>query len=394
MTNRLRIGFVSLHTSPTDTPGKGDAGGMNVVELNHALALGRSGHSVDLITRRADTSQPPVAEVDQSVTLRLLDAGPPEPMAKSAQEAVIGQFRERLAELAPYDVIVSQHWMSGVAALPVARRWGVPHVQSYHSIAAPVGADLSYGEPPESPGRGAGERMLAAESDAIITISDAEAHTVVDRLGADPRKVHVVPPGVDHNVFRPAVARAEPPYIAYAARLQPLKAPDLAVRALAAVPPHVRPELHIAGEGSKDFATYQQELEVLIDHLGLREQVRFVGSFDRPGLATFLGRATLTVVPSYSETFGLVALESAACATPVVASAAGGLVESVADGRSGVLLHSRRPRDWADAITGLLTDPVRYSTLVDGARQHAARYDWQTSADGLHSVLTKLVTRT
>lgn len=391
MTIRLRIACVSLHTSPTDLPGTGDAGGMNVVELNQALALGRQGHQVDLITRRADAAQPASLEIAPGVTLRLLDAGPAEPMAKSAQEAVIEDFRRELATLSGYHAVISQHWMSGVAALPVARQWGVPHLQSYHSIAAPSGADLSAGEPAESPGREAGERLLARESDAIITISRAEARTVIDRLGAAPGKVHVVSPGVDHTIFVPAPQRAEPPYIAFAARLQPLKAPDLAIRALAAVPAAVRPELHIAGDTSADFASYAAELEALVDRLDLRDKVRFVGSFDRSGLAAFLGRARLTLVPSYSETFGLVALESAACGTPVIANAAGGLVEAVADDVSGVLLHSRAPQDWAGEIARLLTDRAAWTRLVHGARQHAATFGWEASADGLQGVLIHAV---
>lgn len=391
MTTRLRIACVSLHTSPTDLPGTGDAGGMNVVELNQALALGRHGQRVDLITRRADPSLPDTTEIGPGVTVRLLSAGPAEPMAKSAQEAVIDDFRAQLTALAPYDAIISQHWMSGVAALPVAKQWGVPHLQSYHSIAAPVGADLSEGEPPESPGREAGERLLARDSDAIITISRAEARTVIHRLGADPGKVHVVPPGVDHTVFVPATERAAPPYVAFAARLQPLKAPDLAVRALAEVSAAIRPELHIAGDTSQDFAAYRAELEQLIDDVGVREHVRFVGSFDRPGLAEFFGRATLTIVPSYSETFGLVALESAACATPVIANATGGLVESVADDVSGVLLHSRDPKAWGAEIERLLTDRAAWTELARGARRHAATFGWEASADAMLGVLLRAV---
>lgn len=387
----LRLGYVSLHTSPVDEPGSGDAGGMNVVELNQALALGRRGHQVDLITRRTDPAAEAVREIGRNVRLVLLDAGPPEVMAKSAQEAVIEPFGAALGALEPYDVIVSQHWMSGIAALPVARSWGVAHCQSYHSIAARVGAELSEGEPPESPGREAGERLLAERSDAVIAISRAEARTVIERLGAVPSRVHIVPPGVDHEVFRRHHGEPRAGYLAYAARLQPLKAPDLAIRALAAVDEAVRPELHIAGDISKDFARYRSELDGLVSELGLDDQVRFVGSFDRPGLAAFFRRAALTLVPSYSETFGLVALESAACGTPVIASAGGGLLESVADGESGLVLPTRDPRAWGAAIEGLLTDVVSYDRLVDGAVRHAARFDWGRSAAEIEAVISPLV---
>ncbi|WP_228389159.1 glycosyltransferase [Cumulibacter manganitolerans] len=389
----LRIAYVSLHTSPTDDPGTGDAGGMNIVELNQAVALGRLGHRVDLITRRADPASPATSHLAPGVALRLLDAGPPHAMAKSAQEAVIGEFAAELATLEPYDVVVSQHWMSGIAALPVARTWGVPHAQSYHSIAAPVGADLAEGEPPESPGREPGERRLARESDAIIAISEAEASTVRTRLGAPPEKVHIVPPGVDHDIFRPVRERRHHRYIAFAARLQPLKAPDLAIRALAEVAPEHRPELWIAGDVSQDFADYRGSLSTLVSRLGLGGAVHFIGSFDRMGLARFFAEAALTVVPSYSETFGLVALESAACGTPVIASGSGGLRESVADGRSGTLLATRDPQAWGAEIERLLTDRAAYEALVAGAIEHAAHFDWEHSADGVERVLRSLVER-
>ena len=160
MSESLRIGFVSMHTSPADLPGSGDAGGMNVVEYHQAFALAELGHRVDLITRRSDPGQADVVELSDRVRLLHLPAGPATKLAKSLIDAHIDEFSTHLGLLQPYDVLHSHHWMSGVAALPVARAWGVPHLQSFHSVAALPGSALSDGEPPESPARVPGERLV------------------------------------------------------------------------------------------------------------------------------------------------------------------------------------------------------------------------------------------
>jgi len=391
MDNDPVIAFVSLHTSPTAVPGTGDAGGMNVVELHQAQELAAMGHRVELITRRSDPDIPQVARIAPRLTLRQLDAGPPRIVAKSQQEELIGEFSDRLGELAPYDLVHSQHWMSGVAALPVAQRWGVPHLQSYHSIAAQkIGLPLSEGEPPESPGRVDGEALVARDSDRVVAVSQAEAATVVERCGGDPDRVVVVPPGVDAQVFRPLRDGEQPwrpgiqPYLVFAARLQPLKAPDVVIRALGMIDPHVRPRLVLAGDGSPDFPTYAATLQRLVAEAGLESSVVFVGSLPRRELAQLLRGAAAAVVPSYSETFGLIALEAEASGIPVVAArGSGGLEESVLDGRTGVLVDGHAPEAWAAALTGLLTDEERRLRLGRGAREFAAEMTWRRSAEGL-----------
>lgn len=406
MTDSLRVAMVSMHTSPTDAPGSGDAGGMNVVELSTAHALARQGVHVEIITRRSDPAQPDTREIGDGVVLRHLTAGPPTPLAKSAIDAFVDEFAANLVTLRPYDLIHSHHWMSGVAALPAARAWGVPHVQSYHSVAARPGDDLSEGEPPESPHRVAGEALLARESDLVVAISAAEARTVVERCGADPTRVTIVAPGVDTAMFRPLIEGEEKwtwphergpacakGYLLFAARLQPLKGPELAIAALSHVPEHLRPHLVVAGEVSQDFAEYAAELEALVERLQLQHYVTFVGPRSRPELAEMLRGALLTLVPSHSETFGLVALESGASGTPVIASAAGGLREAVVHGETGQLMDSRLPVDWAAAMIRLLADPpvrVRMGTV---ARIHARRFTWDASAMYLKRTYDELLRR-
>jgi glycosyltransferase involved in cell wall biosynthesis/LmbE family N-acetylglucosaminyl deacetylase len=387
--------MVSMHTSPADSPGSGDAGGMNVVEFHEAQALAELGHRVDLITRRSGAAQPDAVELVPGVILRHVTAGPTERLAKSAIDQYIPEFTDGLAGLADedYDLIHSQHWMSGAAALPLARAWGVPHVQSYHSVAARPGSALSEGEPPESPARVPGEALLARESDLVVAISAAEARTVIERCGADPDRVAIVPPGVDGTLFRPrrpgeapdteelaALAPHGRGFAVFAARLQPLKAPDLAIAALAHVPEPIRPDLVIAGADSQDFADYTAKLHRLIHELGLDDAVHIVGPQDRARLAWLLREAVLCLVPSHSETFGLVALEAAASGTPVIAAAAGGLREAVVHGESGQLMDSRQPEDWGVAMTKLLANPKVLARMGVVARVHARRFTWPAMA--------------
>ena len=404
LSRQLRIAMVSMHTSPLDAPGSGDAGGMNVVERHTAEALAELGHQVDLITRRSDPRQPDVVDLGGGVRVRHLDAGPAEHLAKSAIDAYVDEFSASMGTFDPYDIVHSHHWMSGMAALPLARQWGVPHVQSYHSVAAHPGDYLSEGEPPESSARVAGESLLAMESDLVVAISAAEARTVVTRCGADPNRVVIVPPGVDAQVFRPRAAD-EPKwtwphergpacskgYMLFAGRLQPLKGPDLVIAALAQVPEELRPHLVVAGEVSKDFADYADELDGMVDRFGLGQYVTFMGSQSRGSLAEMLRGALLCLVPSHSETFGLVALESAASGTPVIASAAGGLREAVVHGETGQLMDSRLPNDWASAMIRLLADPELLARMGTVARIHARRFSWHNTAQCLTEVYDRLL---
>lgn len=417
-----RIAFVSLHTSPLDSPGSKDAGGMNVVELHQARALAHRGHQVQLITRRDDPDLPDVEDVEPGVTVRRLTAGPTTALTKAAQEEWIDDFGAQLAALAdegdvPFDLVHSQHWMSGVAALPVARRWGVPHVQSFHSVAALPNSPLSEGEPPESPGRNKGERFIAQGSDLVVAVSDYEARTIVERCGADPTKVVVVHPGVDTSVFHPlcdddrrwapelsgegeprqygpvCVAPNPNGYVVFAARLQPLKAPDLALVAMAGVDPSIRPTLVVAGEATPDIADYRDELVDLAHSLGITHQTCWLGSQTRTDLARLLRGARMLLVPSFSETFGLVALEASASGIPVVAADSGGLREAVADGVSGVVLASRQADDWSAAITELLEHPERMAQLGRQGRERALAFDWEAVVARLEDLYTELLER-
>jgi len=369
---------------------------MNVVVRHQAEAMAAAGHHVEILTRRSSPDMPAARRLGPGVTLRYLDAGPLRSVPKGDHEGFIDEFRGRAATLGPWDVIHSHHWFSGMAMLPLARSLGVPHVQSFHSIAADATTPLSEGERPESTGRMAGEAWLARESDAIVAISAAEAATVVERLGGSADRVTVVHPGVDGTLFHP---RTRPPargahpngYAVVAGRLQPLKGLDLAIEALAAVPAHLRPELVIAGDASADYAGYIDELTRLAAGHGIADGVRFVGPRSRVELAALFRNARVVLVPSHSETFGLVALEAAASGVPVVAQGTGGLREAVLAGDTGLIIESRDPRDWADALTEVLGNPELARRLSAAARARAEVFDWPRSAAGLVNVYCGLL---
>ncbi|WP_235866312.1 glycosyltransferase [Serinibacter arcticus] len=366
-----------LHTDPYAPPGSGDVGGMNVVVRHTCDALARAGHRVEVITRWSDPATAGREEIDGVVVHRLA-VGPPRTVLKGENEAFMDDFGRELALLGPMDLLHSHHWFSGIAALPVARSWGVPHLQSFHSIAAPESTDLSAGERPESPGRLQGEAFLAQQSDGVLAVSRAEAMTALERLGAPPERLTVVYPGVDSALFHPAPETpGKRSSVLVAARLEPLKGVDLAIRALALLPVERRPLLRIAGGATAD-ASFGPELLELAAGLGLRDDVELLGPQSRTGLADLMRSSTMVMVPSHSETYGLVALEAAASGVPVIASATGGLVEAVRDGTTGLLVQGRRPQDWAAAVDRLLAEPELRERLGRQGREHAVARTWDS----------------
>lgn len=403
----LSIGFVMLHTSPLDVPGTKDAGGMNVVVRAQAEALARAGHRVRIFTRRSDTDTPARVELMPNLTVLLLDAGAPRLLAKGEHEQVMEDFSRLLhTELTadPVEVLHAEHWFSGIAALPVARDCGIPLLQSYHSIAAPPESPFGDGERPESPGRLTGEARLAAEADLIIAVSEAERATVLARLEGDPDRVRVVPLGVDTDLFRPCdTAECEEqrdwlrgggrPEVILVGRLHPLKGFDLAIEAIAQLPHAERPTLRIVGAPPPDGDDYARALHESVVAHGMLSTTAFEGALRRRELAERIRSASLMLVPSHTETFGLVALEAAASGVPVIARDAGGLREAVVAGTTGVLIAGDDPEVWASTIREMLADGPGLKRMGDAARAHALQRSWQASADRLVEVYREVIAR-
>jgi D-inositol-3-phosphate glycosyltransferase len=397
-----RVAMLSVHTSPLDPPGGGDAGGMNVYIVETAKRLAERGVEVEIFTRATCSEQPPVVTLAPGVAVRHVTAGPFEGLAKGDLPAQLCAFTAGVmrAELRQepgwYDVIHSHYWLSGQVGWLARERWGVPLVHSAHTLARVKNALLAEGDDPEPLARVIGEEQVVAEADRLIASTADEARDLVQLYRADPQLVRTVAPGVDLEMFRPgppAAARRrlglrpDALTLLFVGRIQPLKAPDVLLRAVALLEEEPalagRIQVVVLGAPSGSGLAHPNYLRSLRDELDLADVVEFRPPAPRDVVADYYRAADLTVVPSYNESFGLVALESQACGTPVVAAAVGGLPTAVADDVSGVLVDGHDPQHWAKVLADLLRAPRVMHRLADGARDHAARFSWDRTADAL-----------
>ena len=397
-----RVAMLSVHTSPLDAPGAGDAGGMNVYIVETAKRLAARGVEVEIFTRATASEQPPLQPLCPGVSVRHVTAGPFEGLAKADLPAQLCAFTAGVlrAEVRHdpgwYDVIHSHYWLSGQVGWLARERWGVPLVHSAHTLAKVKNASLADGDEPEPRARVIGEEQVVAEADRLIASTADEAGQLLDLYGADPRRVRTIAPGVDLDVFTPGPAaaarqrlglRPDALTLLFVGRIQPLKAPDVLLRAAAllAEDPALADRLQVVvlGAPSGSGLTQPRHLAILRDELGLGGIVQFAPPASRAVVADYYRAADLTVVPSYNESFGLVALESQACGTPVVAAAVGGLPTAVADDVSGVLVDGHDPQQWAKVLGDVLGTPRLRQRLAGGARAHAEMFSWERTADGL-----------
>jgi D-inositol-3-phosphate glycosyltransferase len=396
-----RAAVLSVHTSPLDQPGTGDAGGMNVYVSELARRLADRGVEVDIFTRATSSDLPPVVETDPGVTVRHVVAGPYQGLAKEdlpGQLCAVTSGVLRAEAARPegwYDVVHSHYWLSGQVGWLAAERWNVPLVHAMHTMAKVKNLTLAQGDVPEPEGRVIGEQQVVDAADRLVANTAAEAAQLVELYGADPRHVAVVHPGVDLDCFTPGdrdAARArvgiarDKIVLLFVGRIQPLKAPDVLVRAAAemvAMNPSLRDVLQvvICGGPSGTGLAHPHALEDLALALGVGDLVRFVRPVDRVRLADWYRAADVCAVPSYSESFGLVAVEAQACGTPVVAAAVGGLPTAVSDGVSGLLVDGHDPRDWADALCRVVGDRETLSLWSKGAARHAGGFGWDATAE-------------
>ena len=397
-----RVAVLSVHTSPLAQPGIGDAGGMNVYVLQTALHLARRGVEVEIFTRATSSADAPVVSVAPGVLVRNVVAGPFEGLDKNDLPTQLCAFTagvlraEANHEPGYYDVVHSHYWLSGQVGWLARDRWAVPLVHTAHTLAAVKNASLAEGDLPEPPLRAVGEQQVVDEADRLIVNTAEEARQMVSLHHADPKRIDIVHPGVDLATFTPgdrAAARAalglpaHEPIVAFVGRIQPLKAPDVLLRA-AALLPGVR--VLIAGGPSGTGQGTPDTLISLAAELGISDRVTFLPPQPREQLVNVYRAADLVAVPSYSESFGLVAVEAQACGTPVVAAAVGGLPVAVADGSSGTLVVGHDPTRWAEAIAALLAaDPAALSAA---ALAHAQQFSWDNTVDGLLGAYCRAMT--
>ncbi|MDP9221580.1 MAG: D-inositol-3-phosphate glycosyltransferase [Actinomycetota bacterium] len=398
--------MLSVHTSPLEQPGTGDAGGLNVYVVETAARMAARGIAIEIFTRATSSDLPPAVELVPGVTVRHVTAGPYEGLGKDDLPGQLCAFTagvmrtEARRPLGWYDLVHSHYWLSGQVGWLAAERWQVPLVHSMHTMARVKNHALATGDSPEPPGREIGEAQVVEAADRLVANTDDEAKSLIELYDAQPSKVVVVPPGVDLEVFRPMdqrLARAELGLAAdalvllFVGRIQPLKAPDLLLWAAAELlrdRPELRSRLVVAvlGGPSGSGLRSPESLQRLAVQLGLEDNVRFAPPVSRAELAGWYAAADLVAVPSYSESFGLVAVEAQACGTPVVAAAVGGLHTAVADGFSGVLVDDHDPAHWAKVVGDLLADRAGRERLSRGAIAHAAKFSWDGTVDSLLEV--------
>ncbi len=408
-----RLAVLSMHTSPLAQPGTGDGGGMNVYVRELTSALARSGVACDVFTRASSDDLPPTVVVEPGFRVHHVPAGPPAEVGKEALPDMVDEFADGVLKIMesagvgvdgdlPFEAIHANYWLSGLAGHTIKHRLDLPLVSTFHTLDR-VKAEFS----PEEVEADSAHRRAEAEaaiincSDTVLASCSVEADQISELYHADPGRVRIVAPGVDHAYFgpghRPQARRAlglptDGPLLLFVGRIQPLKGVEVAVRALGALGPrHADARLAIVGgpSGPRGQAEVDR-LESLVDELGLTDRVGFVPPRPHELLSTFYRAADVCLVPSRSESFGLVALEAAACGTPVVASDVGGLQTLVDHGRTGYLVDDADPGVFAARVAAILDDPLLAERMGTAAVLRARRYTWAGAGRLLHDIYEEL----
>jgi D-inositol-3-phosphate glycosyltransferase len=390
--------MLSLHTSPLAQPGAGDSGGMNVYVRELASALAQAGLDGTTYVRRWRSDLPDVVAVEPGFRVVHIDAGPPE-LPKDALLGVVDRFTDgvmdHLSASGGADVLHANYWLSGLAGHRLKHELDLPLVTTFHTLAR-VKAENGDAEP---------ARRVRAETNVLgctdaVCVSCTEEATQVRRLyGEPPGRMEIVAPGVEHAFFSPGDQRGarqalglelDRHVLLFVGRIQPLKGADVAVRALHALDRSDAVLVIVGGASGIDGDAEVEKLHVLVDELGLLAQVRFVPPQPHHLLSSWYRAADVVLVPSRSESFGLVALEAAACGTPVVAAAVGGLLTLVDHGHNGFLVEGRDPEVYAAYAAELLdNDRLAWEMGVTAAAQ-SRRYTWSLAAARLRRLYADL----
>jgi len=384
-----RVAYLSIHTSPLATPGSGDAGGMNVYVHELAQTMARRGVEVDVYTRGED-GVVEVAPGYRVVHIRGASSGDPAELVGGFAEAIVTLATRRQAA---YDVVHSHYWLSGWAGLLLHEVLKVPLAISFHTLGRVKDANRRPGDPAESLLRIAAEAEVIARAGCIVASTPVEAGELIEHYRANPERLCVSPPGVDHERFSPgsreearrSLGLGSGPLVLFVGRVQPLKGPDIALDAFAAISGDLSDaRLMVVGGPSGVAGTdTARALRTAVARHGLEDRVRFVPAMPHDELPAVFRAADVVVVPSRSESFGLVAAEAQSCGVPVVAARVGGLPFVVEDGVSGLLVEGWDPAGYAAAVRRVLTEPGLAAALGAGAVKHAEQFSWPATADRL-----------
>ncbi len=383
------IAMLCMHTSPLDLPGSSrDAGGLNVYINQLARELGRSQNKIDIFTRRTNKHTPTIVRITPNVRVIHIQAGPPVVIPKNELFQYSTDFARRIEEfrhneLAQYDVLHSHYWLSGAAALQLSQRWAIPHIIMFHTLAHLK--QLANPEVAEPSHRLEMERRLIKQADYIIASTAEERLQMMRHCGATSGQVRVIPCGIDLKLFKPQDRQqariklgigCQEPVVLFVGRLDPFKGPDILLRSAALM----QTKTHIVIVGGKStFDKDTQLLKELARQLKISKRAHFIDAQPQYKLPAFYSAADVTILPSYHESFGLAAVESLACGTPVVATQAGGLKTVIQNNINGYLVP-RCPGFFAERIDALLQNPVTLKKLSVAARPSILQYSWSNVA--------------
>ncbi|MBT4073050.1 MAG: glycosyltransferase [Chloroflexi bacterium] len=395
----LRVAVLTVHGCPVVRAGEKDAGGMNVYVLATVHELASRGVVVDVFTRSHDPSDPQVIDLAPGARVVHLEAGPVRPEKNGAFD-LLPEFTDRVVDFVnneggEYDVIVSHYWLSGLVGEQLSARWALPHITSFHTLAE-VKRRARPGEV-EIPERAAGERQIARNADRVIAWSAHERDLLSDLYGADKDHVLIIPPGVDTKMFRPHDKQASRKKLGlpgsgkilmYVGRVERLKGIEILIQAVAGMEEEDDVTLLIVGGADSDPERHR--LNDVVDRLGITDRVKFLPSVKQEQLPEYYSAADVCVFPSYYESFGLAALESMACGTPVVASRVGGLPSIVREGETGYLIPTRCPAAFIQRIEILITNDHLRTLMGRAARERALELGWGVAVDRLIAVFCGL----
>ena len=398
--NNSKIATLMVHTSPLDQAGVGDAGGMNVYVVETAKKMAQAGVSVDIFTRANKPNLPESVEIAEGVNVKHLVAGPFEGLSKEELPSQLGAltsaFMNHQKQLPSnyYSLLHSHYWISGQLGWMISEASSIPLIHTMHTTAKVKNLNLAAGEKPEPHTRAIGEEQVVQAATGLIANTDAEAASLVSLYEACPDRVFVVAPGVDLQTFSPGDGKAaarnrlniapDAIMLTFVGRVQPHKGPDVLLKAAAEMvmhTPHLRAKLAVVIIGGASGSINELEkIKSLARFLKIEDITHFIEPASREVLPDWYRASDLVCVPSYSESFGLVALEAQACGTPVVATAIGGLRTAVSDGISGSLVDGHDPKAWSAVISRLIMEPQRRLLLGMNAIEHASHFGWQGTA--------------
>ncbi len=396
-----RVAYLSLHSCPLQQPGSGDAGGMNVYILELGRAMAERGISVVVFTRRSDEATPEVVEVVPGFRVVHVQAGPPVPLPIRDLYGLVGEFAEATLRWIEqngesFDILHSHYWLSGWAGVLLKEKLDLPLANSFHTLGRVKDLTRRADEAPEGALRTLTEEEVIARSDCVVASTPFEFDDLMDHYSADPARLCTSPPGIRHDLFQPGDKEAarmwtgldRGPNILFVGRIQPLKGVDIAINALSMIEDDSAHFIVIGGPSGSNGEAELDRLRQLAVDTDVAGRVHFIPPVPREQLAAFYQAADAVVMPSRSETFGLVAAEAQSCGTPVVAAAVGGLPFIIEDGTSGLLVSGHDPADYAAALNRVLGDLALATTLAAGAIEHSERFSWEATVSRLLELYT------